>query len=510
MKHFFPQSATCGMLLLATSLHQVQAQTETGLLFRTTEGNPWQMEDAELQDQVIGTPEIVLNTNEVQQTFKGWGTCFSELGYDALSVLPEDIQQQVMQRMFAPDGDLRFTIGRIPVGANDYARSWYSCDEMEGDLELRYFNIERDKQTIIPFIRAAQKYNPGLTFWVSPWCPPSWMKINHDYPVLSSRFNKMSPQLDYLLYGNVGGKTDPDEMKLTGERKGKFPRQLATTDYFIQDPRYLQAYANYFCKFITAYAEQGIPIDMVIYQNEAYSYTPYPGCAWTAEGTVRFNRDFLGPTLKREHPEVKLYLGTFNTNRVDYVQKIASDKKLQEYVSGMAFQWEGREALPVLREEHPEWNYMCSESECGWGSFDWKAGEHTFELINQTTESQASPIFVSRVLLEDIPCEQGQGYSKKESQQIAAKETLQSLKQRPAFLEQILRRRDELAEANISEEDEGDMLIPEDKETATKTISLNTEEFDLSDISMKTGKPTKEDIIAAAESAAYNDTQAAK
>lgn len=48
----------------------------------------------------------------------------------------------------------------------------------------------------------------------------------------------------------------------------------------------------------------------------------------------------------------------------------------------MAFQWEGREALPVLREEHPEWAYMCSESECGWGSFDWKAGEHTFELIN--------------------------------------------------------------------------------------------------------------------------------
>ena len=49
-------------------------------------------------------------------------------------------------------------------GANDYARSWYSCDEVEGDFELRYFNINRDKQTIIPFIRAAQKYNPNLTF----------------------------------------------------------------------------------------------------------------------------------------------------------------------------------------------------------------------------------------------------------------------------------------------------------------------------------------------------------
>lgn len=79
-------------------------------------------------------------------------------------------------------------------------------------------------------------------------------------------------------------------MKFLGERNGKFPRKLATQDYFIQDPRYLQAYANYFCRFIDEYGKLGIPIDMVIYQNEAYSYTPYPGCPWTAEGTIRFNR----------------------------------------------------------------------------------------------------------------------------------------------------------------------------------------------------------------------------
>ena len=122
------------------------------------------------------------------------------------------------------------------MNANDYARSWYSCDEVEGDLELRYFNIDRDKQTIIPFIRAAQKYNPDLTFWISPWCPPSWMKINGDYPVLGSKFNNMPEKMNYILYGNVNDKVDPDEMKLVGKRGDKFPRQLATTDYFIQDP----------------------------------------------------------------------------------------------------------------------------------------------------------------------------------------------------------------------------------------------------------------------------------
>ena len=73
---------------------------------------------------------------------------------------------------------------------------------------------------------------------------------------------------------------------------GQFPRRLATQDYMIQEPRYLQAYADMFCRFIKLYREENVPIDMVMYQNEAYSYTPYPGCAWTPEGSIRFNRDF--------------------------------------------------------------------------------------------------------------------------------------------------------------------------------------------------------------------------
>lgn len=84
-------------------------------------------------------------------------------------------------------------------------------------------------------IRAARRYNPGLTFWISPWSPPSWMKINHDYPVVSSRHNDADPNIDYLLYGSVEG-IDEDEMKFLGERNGKFPLKLATQDYFIQDP----------------------------------------------------------------------------------------------------------------------------------------------------------------------------------------------------------------------------------------------------------------------------------
>lgn len=133
----------------------------------------------------------------------------------------------------------------------------------------------------------------------------------------------------------------------------------------------------------------------------------------------------------------------------------------------------------------------------------------TFELIDQSTESQASPIFISRVLLEDIPCNQGQGYSKKESQQAAAKGTLKALKQQPDFLEKILKRRDELTEVTQEENDEPNV---NDQTNSEEQISLNSEEFDLSHITMKptTGKFRKEEIVAAAESAAYSENQPTK
>lgn len=358
----------------------------------------WQQQKLRLENRPSQTPALVIDPESLPEgwpEFRHWGMTFNELDYDALSALPEESRKEVMHRLFAigDSASIGFTRGRVSPGANDYARSWYSCDEVPGDFQLRYFNIDRDRESIIPFIHDAQAYNPGLSFWISPWSPPSWMKINHDYPVLSSKFNNQSPQLDYLLYSDNGAcakesvdsvAVDPDEMRLDdpAARGRLFPKRLATTDYFIQDPRYLSAYAEYFCRFIDEYAKEGIPVDMVMYQNEAYSYTPYPGCAWTADAIVRFNRDYLGPQLRRRHPDVKLYLGTFNTNRLRHVESLLADTALLAQIEGMGFQWEGRDILPDIRRQHPSLSYICSESECGWGSFDWGAAEHTFELIN--------------------------------------------------------------------------------------------------------------------------------
>lgn len=385
---------------IAALLATVAASPQNVVQLTTTENRPWQQTKTSLASKPASTPLLEIDGTEKGVELRAWGTTFNELDWDALLMLARDEQDEILHNLFDPEGDLKFTRGRISMNANDYGRGWYSCDEVQGDLELRYFNIERDKRSIIPLIRAAQKYNPHLTFWASPWSPPSWMKINNDYPVVSSRHNKQDSRIDYLLFGSVEG-IDEDEMKFLGERQGQFPRKIATQDYFIQDPRYLQAYANYFCKFIEAYKEQGVKIDMICYQNEAYSYTPYPGCAWTAVGTIRFNKEYLAPTLKKNHPEVKLYLGTFNTNRKDHVEKILADERLRQSIDGIAFQWEGREILPDIRKKYPNYHYICSESECGNGNMDWKAGEHTFFLISDNMGNGCDEWFNWNFLLAD-------------------------------------------------------------------------------------------------------------
>lgn len=370
------------ILICVFELMALGATAQNVRWYQTTQTQNWQVSKAKLSGKALYEQPIA-EAKEQGITFEAFGTTFNELDFLALQRLSPEERDDIFKRLFAPDGDLRLTRGRVSMNANDYANGWYSCDTVAGDFELRHFNIERDKKTILPMVHQAQKYQPNLRLWMSPWSPPAWMKINQDYPVLSSRFNRQPKEKDYLLYAS--GKSgdvavDPDEMKLLGEREGVFPRRLATQNYFIQDERYLQAYANMFGRFIDLYAAEGVPVDMVMYQNEAYSYTPYPGCAWTAEGTVCFNREYLVPTLAKSHPNVRVYLGTFNTNRRDYVEKIVD--ALQGDVQGLGFQWEAREHLGAMHQRYPNLKMICSESECGNGSMDWNAAEHTFFLLS--------------------------------------------------------------------------------------------------------------------------------
>lgn len=54
--------------------------------------------------------------------------------------------------------------------------------------------------------------------------------------------------------------------------------------------------------------------------------------------------------------------------------------------------------------------------------------ELDFHLVSEDKEDNTTPVFVTEIVVEGIVCGQGKGYSKKESQQKAAHETLSQLK----------------------------------------------------------------------------------
>lgn len=344
-------------IVLVTALFQLStigyAQTKTAFGASTTPESAWQLSPIEVRNSSIGSADIEINLNDPQQTFYGWGTCFNELGWDALNLLKTSEKAEIMSKLFSPKGDLRFSIGRIPVGANDYARSWYSSDEFEGDYTMANFNITRDKQTLIPYIKQALSYNPNMTFWGSPWSPPQWLKTNKHYANKSGGNNGLATANQVPLF----------------------------QDQVIQDSMHLQAYALYFSKFIDAYKAEGININTLMYQNEAYSYAIYPSCSWSNAAAANFNAKYLGPLFAKTHPEVELFMGTMNTDNVSVFDAILSDPGVAKYIKGVGFQWQGVDALPTVRRRYPNYRSVQSESECGTGSFDWAAASHTNHLI---------------------------------------------------------------------------------------------------------------------------------
>ena len=182
-----------------------------------------------------------------------------------------------------------------------------------------------------------------------------------------------------------------------------------------------------------------------------------------------------------------------------------------------------------------------------------------FRLDAQKKDDNGSPIFCHTVILEGLEGCSGEGYSKKESQQKAAKLTLEQLKRKPVFLDSVFAAKSERTKM----EEEPVQIVPEtepsddfivisqtERPTSTKTDSeklpspredsrrtegresesaetpskssakqeapakptvkqeapaktetLDDDEFDLTDISMQ--RMSREDIIAAAEQAAW-------
>lgn len=346
-------------------------------LVTTTQSEAWEVTQIPLSGASSGTPDIEVDKTDPMQTIEGFGTCFNELGWISLQRLSETDRENIMKELFAPNIGANFTICRMPVAANDFARKWYSFDETDQDFEMKDFTIDNDLETLIPFIKTAQKFNPDLKIWASPWSPPQWMKYNQHYASRS-------------VLGDSDFQSEKWGMDLRGINNGLPPEREGKegTNMFIQEEPYFKAYALYFSKFIQAYKEQGIDIFMVMPQNEFNSAQVFPSCTWTASGLTTFIGKYLGPAM--EKLGVKLMFGTMERPAEALVDTILTDPDASKYIDGVGFQWAGKEAIPGIHKRYPQLTLYQTEQECGNGKNNWEKCVYSWGLMKHYLDNGAN------------------------------------------------------------------------------------------------------------------------
>lgn len=169
-------------------------------------------------------------------------------------------RSQLLRKLFAPGpGGIHLSYVRVPIGASDFTkgRTPYSYDDLprgQSDPTLAHFSIAHDNAYILPALRAMRAINASVTTLASLWSPPAWMKLNDSF-------------------ANPG----PPSGSLRAE------------DYPVL--------ADYFVRFLQAYAAAGVPIQAITPQNEPEQLTTYPGMDLPESQEAAFIGSYLAPAL---------------------------------------------------------------------------------------------------------------------------------------------------------------------------------------------------------------------
>ena len=256
-----------------------------------------------------GTADVTIDQSTKLQRFDGFGGCFNEMGWDALSVLPADQITNAMKLLFDPHEGASFLYGRLPVGASDYSMSTYTLDDTAGDYSMTNFSIARDREKLIPFIKAALQIRPDIHLWASPWIPPDWMK-------------------------DSGGNMKSDAQTQT-------------------------AYALYLARFVEEYGKEGLKIEAIHPQNEP----GYASVKWTQTLFINFFKTYLGPLFEQRSVPAQIWCGTMSAPADGTIATtLAADTDAMKYVKGFGLQWNLQSTVASLAPKGPVWQ---TEHKCG-------------------------------------------------------------------------------------------------------------------------------------------------
>ncbi|XP_074118302.1 lysosomal acid glucosylceramidase [Sminthopsis crassicaudata] len=246
---------------------------------------------------------LSLRPDQQFQKIKGFGGAMTDAAALNILALTRPAQDLLLKSYFSPEG-IEYNIIRVPMASCDFSIRIYTYADDPDDFQLNNFTLpEEDTKLKIPLIhRALALAQRPTSLFASPWTSPTWLKTN----------------------GAVNGK---------GSLKGK------------PGDKYHQTWANYFIKFLDAYAEHKLKFWAVTAENEPsagmISGYPFQCLGFTPE----LQRDFiafdLGPALAQsDHRDTKLLI--LDDQRLllpHWAEVVLKDRKAAQYVSGIAVHW---------------------------------------------------------------------------------------------------------------------------------------------------------------------------
>jgi len=255
-------------------------------------------------------PEVKL------QKMVGFGASFLEAGMVCLNDLPAAQQEAVLRALFDPIQGAGFSAMKTPIAGTDFmsAGPYYTYDDTPGDVEMKHFSIQRDlgPNGLITYIKRARKY--GSFALQSPMdYPPDWMLKNVE--------------------------KDQDV-----------------------NPKYYDALAHYYLRYLQEYAKQGVFIDYLSLFNEphihdgGYTAITYP--------EIRdLLKNHVGPLLKQAGLKNQIMLSEAPLRREagENYATVLSDPGARRYIKALPyhgydylFQQTNYDKIAALRRAYPE------------------------------------------------------------------------------------------------------------------------------------------------------------
>jgi glucosylceramidase len=268
-------------------------------------------------DKELSLPEIKIDEGTRFQKIDGFGATFNEAGMICLNSLNSEAQDKVLKVLFDPESGAGYTLMKSPIAACDFSSAgpWYSYNDTPGDTLMEHFTIERDlgPNGLIPFIKKAYKYG----------------KFEIEAPM------DFAP--DWMYYG----------MQKKEEKNIK--------------PEYYNALADYYIKYLQAYAANGVTINNIVLFNESVCDTcpdhGYSSVTYKEMGDIiKYN---LIPQLQANKLTTKLILGEtcFRYSGLELFPVVLDDPEARKHINKLAvhgYDWDKFSSLTNLHERYPD------------------------------------------------------------------------------------------------------------------------------------------------------------